>query len=211
MRTPEEHAVGAAIIHLMRGVVYRESNEDAWATLERQGAAVRDHFNVIGVELVVDDTEGYAYLRSEAEDPGIPPLPRLVMRRSLTYNVSLLLVLLRKRLVEFETTSSEGKLVLERDQIIEMLRLFFPDSTNEARVIDTADSTIRKAEELGFLRALRTQATSGQPDAAGRAGRPGQWEVRRIIKAYVDAQVLSDFAAKLEEYAHAASADGEDA
>lgn len=211
MRTPEEHAVGAAIIHLMRGVVYRESNEDAWATLERQGAAVRDHFNVIGVELVVDDTEGYAYLRSEAEDPGIPPLPRLVMRRSLTYNVSLLLVLLRKSLVEFETTSSEGKLVLERDQIIEMLRLFFPDSTNEARVIDTADSTIRKAEELGFLRALRTQATSGQPDAAGRAGRPGQWEVRRIIKAYVDAQVLSDFAAKLEEYAHAASADGEDA
>ena len=130
MRTPEEHAVGPALIHLMRGVVYRESNEDAWATLERQGATVRDHFSVIGVELVVDDTEGYAYLRA----------------------------------------------------------------------------AIDEAEELGFLRALRTQGgSSGQSDAAGRAGRPGQWEVRRIIKAYVDAQVLSDFAAKLEEYAHAAS------
>lgn len=211
MRTPEEHAVGAAIIHLMRGVVYRESNEDAWATLERQGATVRDHFGTIGVELVVDDTEGYAYLRSEEEDPGAAPLPRLVMRRSLTYNVSLLLVLLRKRLVEFETTSSEGKLVLERDQIIEMLRLFFPDSTNEARVIDTADSTIRKAEELGFLRALRPQGgQAGQGGQSGAAGRTGQWEVRRIIKAYVDAQVLSDFAAKLEEYAAAASTASDD-
>jgi hypothetical protein len=116
-------------------------------------------------------------------------LPRLVRRRSLTYNVSLLLVLLRKRLVEFETSGSEGRLVLSRDQIVEMLRLFLVDSTNEARVVDTADATIRKAAELGFLRQLR-----GQPD---------HWEVRRILKAYVDAQTLSDFSRKLQEYAGA--------
>lgn len=194
MRTPEEHAVASAIIHLMQGVVYREQDEPTWTTLGRHAAAVRDHFGAIGVDVVLDETEGYAYLQAHPEADGEEPLPRLVKRRALTYNVSLLLVLLRKRLVEFETAGSEGKLVLSRDQIQEMLRLFVVDSTNEARVVDQVDGTVRKAAELGFLRQLR--------------GHPDQWEVRRILKAYVDAQTLSDFAGKLAEYAGAASGGG---
>lgn len=186
MRTTEEQAVATTIIELMRGVVYRESQETSWGTLARHGAAVRDHFANIGVDVIVDDDEGYAFLRSQDEDDGDEPLPRLVKRRSLTYNVSLLLVLLRKRLVEFETTGGEGKLVLSRDQIIDLLRLFLADSTNEARVIDQVDTTIKRVADLGFLRLLR--------------GTSDQWEVRRILKAYVDAQTLSDFAAKLQEY-----------
>lgn len=188
-----ERAVAAAIIRLMQGVVYRSSDEDTWLTLERLGAGVRDHFSTIGVDVVIDDTEGYAYLRSRPEEDGDDALPRLVRRRALTYNVSLLLVLLRKRLVEFETGGGEGRLVLSTEQIVEMLRLFQADSTNDARVVDQAETTIKKAAELGFLRQLR-----GQRD---------QWEVRRILKAYVDAQTLNDFAAKLREYAGASPDD----
>ncbi|MGH3555439.1 MAG: DUF4194 domain-containing protein [Mycobacterium sp.] len=188
-----EHAIASAIIRLMQGVVYRESDEDTWLTLERLGAGVRDHFATIGVDVVVDDAEGYAYLRSQPSEEGDEVLPRLVRRRALTYNVSLLLVLLRKRLVEFETTGGEGRLVLITDQIVEMLRLFQAESTNDARVVEQAETTIKKAADLGFLRQLR-----GQRD---------QWEVRRILKAYVDAQTLSDFAAKLREYAGAVVSD----
>ncbi|MCF3941171.1 MULTISPECIES: DUF4194 domain-containing protein [Gordonia] len=189
----DERTVASAIIRLMQGVVYRESDEDTWGTLERSGAGVRDHFATIGVDVVVDDSEGYAYLRSRPEEEGDEPLPRLVRRRALTYNVSLLLVLLRKRLLEFEITGGEGRLVLSTEQIVEMLRLFQAESTNEARLVDQAETTIKKTVELGFLRQLR-----GQTD---------QWEVRRIIKAYIDAQTLSDFAGKLREYAGTASAD----
>ncbi|MCG7610741.1 MULTISPECIES: DUF4194 domain-containing protein [Mycobacterium] len=188
-----ERAVAAAIIRLMQGVVYRASDEDSWLTLERAGAGVRDHFATIGVDVVVDDAEGYAYLRSRPEEEGEEALPRLVRRRALTYNVSLLLVLLRKRLVEFETSGGEGRLVLSTEQIVELLRLFQAESTNDARVVDQAETTIKKAAELGFLRPLR-----GQRD---------HWEVRRILKAYVDAQTLSDFAAKLREYAGAGADD----
>ncbi|WP_204801746.1 DUF4194 domain-containing protein [Mycobacterium riyadhense] len=188
-----EHAIASAIIRLMQGVVYRESDEDTWLTLERSGAGVRDHFATIGVDVVVDDAEGYAYLRSRPEEDGDEVLPRLVRRRALTYNVSLLLVLLRKRLVEFETTGGEGRLVLTTDQIVEMLRLFQAESTNDARVVEQAETTVKKAAELGFLRQLR-----GQRD---------QWEVRRILKAYVDAQTLSDFSTKLREYAGAVASD----
>lgn len=188
----DEHATGSAIIRLMRGVVYRESDEDTWLTLERSGGGVRDHFAAIGVEVVVDDVEGYAYLRSRPEIEGEEALPRLVRRRALTYNVSLMLVLLRKRLLEFETSGNEGRLVLNTEQLVEMLRTFQAESANEARIVDQAERTISQVAELGFLRQLR-----GQRD---------QWEVRRILKAYVDAQGISDFAAKLAQYAGGAAA-----
>jgi hypothetical protein len=102
-------------------------------------------------------------------------------------------VLLRKRLVEFETTGAEGRLVLSTEQIVDLLRVFQADSSNEARVVDQAERTIGKAAELGFLHQLR--------------GQTGQWEVRRILKAYVDAETLSDFSKKLNEYAGAVRTD----
>ena len=187
----DERKVASAVIKLMQGVVYSESDEDTWLTLERSGAGVRDHFATIGVEVVVDDNEGYAYLRSLPELEGDEPLPRLVRRRALTYNVSLLLVLLRKRLMEFETTGGEGRLVLTTEQVVDMLRLFQADSSNDARIVDQAETTIRKAAELGFVKQLR-----GQSD---------HWEVRRILKAYIDAAAVSDFVDSLRAHAGTAS------
>ncbi len=189
MRSPDDHAVATASISLMREVIYREvpAHEPVWETLQRHRAAVADHFGAIGIDVIVDDAEGYAYLRTRDAEEGDEPLPRLVRRRSLTYNVSLLLVLLRRRMVEFESTGGDGKLVLTRDQLIEMLRVFQTTSSNDARIIDQADRTVAHVADLGFLRELR--------------GQPGAWEVRRILKAYVDAQTLSDFAHRLAVYA----------
>lgn len=187
MRTPEEHTVASTIIELMRGVVYQESHELAWQALDRHGAQIRDHFAMLGVDVVVDDSEGFAYLRTRPPSDGEEPLPRLVRRRTLTHPQSILLVLLRKRLVEFEAAGAAEKLVLTRDQLVEDLRTFLPEGTRESRMIDKIDTTIKQIADMGFLRALR--------DSNDR------WEVRRILKAYVDAETLGDYAAKLEEYA----------
>jgi hypothetical protein len=189
----DEQAVGSAIIKLMQGVVYRETDEESWQTLERSGGSVRDHFVAIGVDVVVDEAEGYAYLRSRPDAEGEEALPRLVRRRALTYNVSLLLVLLRKRLLEFETSGAEGRLVLSTTQMVDLLRTFQAESSNEARIVDQAQRTIRTATELGFLRELRSEAD--------------HFEVRRIVKAFVDAQTLNDFQAKLRQYAGEVSGD----
>lgn len=189
MRTDEEQAIGTAIIQLMRGVVYRDigKHEAVWQSLQHHRAGIADHFATIGIDVIVSESEGYAYLSSQDADESEDPLPRLVPRRTLTYNVSLMLVLLRKRLVEFESSGEDGTLVLTREQLVEMLRVFQQSSSNEARIADQADRTIGQVAELGFLRELR--------------GQSGAWEVRRILKAYVDAQTLSDFSARLASYA----------
>lgn len=192
MRSDQETATSVAVIMLMRGVVYRETHETVWQTLLRHGAPVRDHFDTIGVDVVVDETEGYAYLKARDDEDG---LPRLVNRRSLSYPVSLLLVLLRKRMVEWESTGQEARLILTREQIVEMVSLFLADSSNQARQLDQVDATLTKVVDLGFLRRLR-----GQRDT---------FEVRRILKAYVDAQTLADFAGRLEDYRASSGVRGE--
>lgn len=182
-----------AAIALMKGVVYRESQEQVWRHVLRLQHQLRDHLDVLGLVVVIDEAEGYAYLRSAPEDPDAP-LPRLVPRHRLSFHVSLLLALLRKAVAEFDATSGEGRLVLDRDRIVGDLRTYLADSTNEARVVDQIDRAIGKAVDLGFLRQV--------------PGDPAAWEVRRIVKAFVDAQWLGEFDARLREYAAAQGTEG---
>jgi hypothetical protein len=176
----------------MKGVVYRENDEAAWQALFELQARVRDHVGPLGLELVLDESEGYTYLRQRPRAEDEPELPRLVARRPLGFTVSLLLALLRKRLAEFDATSGEARLVLTRDEIADLLRLFLPDATNEARVLDRIDRAIGQIEDMGFLRRLR--------------GRDSELEVRRILKAFVDAQWLGELDRRLGAYrAHVAA------
>ncbi len=177
-------------ITLLKGVIYREGDERLWAALLNLQARVRDYMAVIGLELVLDEAEGYAFLRAKSEDDETEAdkLPRLVARRPLSFPVSLLLALLRKKLAEFDAGGGDTRLVLSRDDIVDLIRVFLPDSSNEARLIDQIETHINKVVELGFLRKLKA--------AGGSAG----FEVRRILKAFIDAQWLADFDARLAMY-----------
>ncbi|MEP6854540.1 MAG: DUF4194 domain-containing protein [Pedococcus sp.] len=179
-------SLSVAAVSLMKGVIYRDANEQTWQQVLRLQAQLRDHLDVLGLAVVIDEAEGYAYLRSKPEDPD-EPIPRLIPRHRLSLHVSLLLALLRKTVAEFDATSGEGRLVVTRERIIDDLRTFLADSTNEARTVDQIDRTIAKVVDLGFLRPI--------------PGSGAAWEVRRIIKAFVDAQWLSEFDTRLSEYA----------
>lgn len=192
------------LVCLLKGVLYREDDERLWATLLSLQARVREQAAILLLDLMLDEAEGYAFLKSRPdpdESEGAPRLPRLVARRSLTYPVSLLLALLRKRMTEFDAGGGDTRLVLTRDELAELMRVFLPDGTNEARLIDQVDATISKVVDLGFLRRLKRSPGSGQQVEHDR----GHYEVRRILKAFVDAQWLADFDARLEVYRTALS------
>jgi hypothetical protein len=44
---------------------------------------------------------------------------------------------------------------LSRDEIVELVRVFLPDSSNEAKLIDQIETHLNKIVELGFLRRLK--------------------------------------------------------
>jgi hypothetical protein len=193
----DENRLGQLLVTLFQGVLYRETDTPLWQPLLDMQGRVREHCAALGLELILDEAEGYAYLRQRAAREGETPLPRLVKRRALSYPVSLILVLLRKKLAEFDAAGAETLLVISRDQIAGEVKLFLPDTANEARLLDRIDAHLNKVVELGFLRRLR--------------GHENEFEVRRILKAFVDAQWLGEFEQRLAEYAAQAADAAEDA
>lgn len=177
------------LVPLLKGVIYRDDDASRWSSLLDLQSRVRDYAGVLGLELTMDESEGYAFLRSrpesdEADDA--PRLPRLIARRPLSFPVSLLLALLRKKLAEFDAAGSDTRLILSRDEVVELIRVFMPAGSNETRLIDQVDTHLNRIADLGFIRRLR--------------GQDNVIEVQRILKAFVDAQWLSDFDARLAAY-----------
>jgi len=181
-RTPEE--LPGVVTRLFKGVLYAEGDEKLWQSLLGLSSQVRDYVSVLGLDLILDESEGYAFLKSREDPDGT--LPRLIARRTLTFNVSLLLVLLRRRMLEFDINSSEVRLIMTEQDIVDMVSLFRPESSNEARTLDRLRADIKKVVELGFLRKLKGQADT--------------YEVARILKAFVDAQWMEEFDTRLEDY-----------
>lgn len=190
------------VIYLLKGVLYQEADTTLWSQLLCLQARVREYVQVIGLELVLDEAEGYAFLRSKGNDDdeatgdnGAKPFPRLIARRRLSFPVSLLLAILRKRMAESDSSGGATRLVLTRSEIASLMRVFLAESSNEARILDQIETHIGKVIELGFLRKLKTTNSSEEPS----------YEVMRILKAFVDAQWLSEFDTRLRDYAaHAA-------
>ena len=195
------HDLTSVVVALLKGVLYREDDAPLWAALIDLQERVRDYVAVLALELVLDESEGYAFLkaRPDPDDEAAPAPPRLVARRPLSFQLSLLLALLRKKLVEFDASGADTRLVLSLDAVVELVRVFSSANANEARLADQVQAQLNKLVDLGFVRKLK--------GASGRVTTP-DYEVQRILKAFVDAQWLADFDARLAQYqAHLAQAD----
>lgn len=201
--------LGQLLVPLLKGVLYQEREPRLWQALLDLQARVRDYLAVLQLELVLDEAEGYAFLRSRhLDEEALAPesTPRLIARRQLSFPVSLMLALLRKKLAEFDASgAADGastRLVLNRAELVEMVRVFLPETSNEVKLIDQIDAHIKKIVELGFLRPLKTSG-SGKSALA--------WEVSRILKAFVDAQWLAQLDERLAGYqAHVLGQSGPD-
>ena len=194
--TEPNNALSLVLINLLKGVLYQEQDPKTWQQLMNLQAQVRDYVSVLGLELMLDEAEGFAWLRTRSTDEGNAELPRLVGRRQLSYPVSLLIALLRRKLAEFDASGGDTRLILSRDDIVELMRTFMPPGSTETRLVDQIDAHLNKVIDLGFARRLR--------------GQEQMIEVRRILKAFVDAQWLEDFDQRLQAYQQYISPDAEE-
>lgn len=181
-----------AVITLLKGVVY-DTNESIWKLVVNFQEDIKKYLAVIGLELYVDATEGYAFVKqteTEEDEENTGNL-KLVERRQLSYPVTLLCVLLRKRLLEADATGGETRVILNKDEIRDMLKIFLPETSNEAKAFDKIDEYINKVVEYGFLRKLKNNQN--------------QYEINRIIKAKISADTLQQIEQGLKEYANSIS------
>jgi hypothetical protein len=195
------------LVKLFQGFIYRD-DQRYWSQLMLRSEAVRAYFDQIGMYLYIDEADGYAFLRSVPPSDGLDASRedgssvesevesvsgdedgslRIARKFPLAFDVSLLCVLLRDALEQFdEKVSDDHRLILKREEIYDSLREFFTDVTDETKTRRRFDSMISKVEDLGFLKALKTDAH--------------KFEVRRPIKALIDAEKVSEMKLSMRRF-----------
>ncbi|MFT5807165.1 MAG: hypothetical protein ACI9LG_001456 [Moritella dasanensis] len=177
----QQQQKSAIQVRLLKGPLYRARHRDLWQWLERDQFQIREYFQHIGLYLLLDDAEGYAFLKQqddsdEEEESGIP---RLITRRSLTFAQTLLLVGLRKRLAEHDSEESAPRLTVSRDEMHQWLSPYFAEVSNQIKQRREFDALIKKVVEMGFISQLPNY--------------PDDFEVQRILKAFVSAEQIIEF------------------
>jgi len=185
-QTPQEVGISSVVIHLLKGILFRDLQPVLWNDCLNKQAQVSDYVEVIGLDLKLNEDEGYAWLVQKTAENEVASVPRLVSRRPLSYPMSLLCVLLRKKMAEADKSGADMRVVVSRHDIVNAMLVFMPDKSNEAQTAAAINATINKVVDLGFLRKMKNDSEN--------------LEVQRIISALVDADWVADFNEKLTVY-----------
>lgn len=169
---PEFREWSIAAVQLLKGVVYSD-DQRVWNILLSNVSAMETYFARIGLRLVVDEPEGMAYLRQLTEEEasdGYDSLPRLFRSSRFSYSQTLLCVLLRDELRRFEEEDLRNeRCVIEETALLDQWKAFFPVQNDDVRQQKDMLASLRRLEDLGFVRRFSEQ--------------PPSWEIRRILKA----------------------------
>jgi hypothetical protein len=176
-----------AAVHLLQGVVYADEAR-VWETILASQQPLTTFLGRLGLLLIVDEAESLAYLRQMSEDEmpeGYEHLPKLFRKTRLTYDATLLCVLLREELRRFEEDDVHNdRCVVETATLFDEWRTFFPSQHDEVRQRRDLGIQMNKLGELGYVRKF-----SEEPEA---------WEIRRILKARLPAAELENLRLQLQ-------------
>lgn len=185
------HPFTPVFIRLLRGPV-EYLDKSPWEMLLRYRKELATFLLPLGLSLILDEHDGYAYLKQTLGEDDEKAGFSWVQRRALSYEESIMLVLLREMMAEFEVGEAVTReLVRRRREIREYAELFFREKASRVKFVREVDRLIDRAEELGFLELTEK---GDVPDEQ-------RYRVRKIIKAKVDDEVLEAFRLQLEAHA----------
>ena len=176
-------------IKLLQGPVFEDS-EDIWNEMMQYQVELAQYFEKIALDLLIDKRDGYAYLKQLELDESDSTIG-LVRRVPLTYDLTLICVLLREWLLEFESNDLEtANLYITPKQFRDRMEMFFKERTNELKFIRELNRHLDQCVEMGFLKLVHKDDIN--PDEH-------RYEVKRIIKARITIDELSNFKKQLED------------
>lgn len=174
-----------SLISLLKGIVY-DHQKQVWENLLEYEVDVKRYFKDLSLEVYLDKTEGYAFLKQrewEPEEADIQ-LPKLIEKRQLSYPISLLCLILRKYMLEHDAQGGSVRVMITENDIINRCKLYLPRVDDEAKQQDKISSSIKKVIDLGFLRQINDR----------------EYEIHRIIKGFIDASVIEETLSTLKNY-----------
>ncbi len=176
-----------AIVKLLKGAIERNSN--VWDDVVNYQTEIQDYISQIGLELIVKKEEGFAFIKQFEDSEG--NTLGLVTRRQIGFEISIVLVVLRQSLEEFDSNPTQFQVsekFITDSEIKEEVELFLPEKFNRVKFLKELDGYIKKIVELGYLREVN------------RKENETKYQIQRIIKEKVTLDILQEFKIKLQGY-----------
>lgn len=178
----------SVFIKLLKGPV-DYTDKTTWEKLLQYKTDLTKFLRQIGLVMVLNEDDGYAYIKhlQLEEENNIS----WIQRRALTYEESIILVLLREMMSDFETgEATVRELIKKRREIKEFAELFFKEKASRVKFLKDIDRLIDKAEEYGFLQLMKDEEIADEQ----------AFRIKKIIKAKIDTEELDDFFEQLNQY-----------
>ena len=183
-----------ACIALLKGpIIKKGTNDKLWNLVIRDRMFIDSYFAKIGLTLLVEEGDGYAFLRQkeEGEDEDYQEITKLIRKVRLTPEESFLCVILREALDYFESSDNLSDIcALTESEIIDRLKDYSYEYTDELSFKNKLRTTLNKLQELGYVEDL-TDKNSNEENHT--------FEVKRIIRAIITPSFLEEFRNKIVE------------
>lgn len=175
-----------AIVRLLKSPIERNSNE--WENVVMYQNEIQDYISQIGLELIIKKDEGFAFVKQLEDSDG--NTLGLVQRRQIGFETSIVLVVLRQNLEEFDSNPTQlaTEKFITNTEIRDELELFLPEKLNRVKFIKDLNKSILDVEKLGYLKIV------SEKDNETR------YQIHRIIKEKITLDILQDFKTRLQEY-----------
>lgn len=176
-----------AIVKLLKGIV--EKNDVVWNDVLNYQSAIQDYIGIIGLELIVKKDEGFAFVKQIKLDDD--KTINIVSRRQYGFEVSVMLIVLRQILEDFDSNPTESlssDKYVTAEEIKEETEMFLPSSYNRVKFENDLDSNITRIVGFGFL--VEPKHNEGVK----------RYKIHRIIKEKITLDDLLEFKKQLNGY-----------
>jgi len=175
------------IVKILKSPIERNSN--LWEDIINYQNDIQEYINQIGLELIVKKDEGFAFVKQFEDSDG--NTLGLISRRQIGFEISIVLVVLRQSLEEFDSNPTQFQVAekfITDSEIKDEVELFLPERFNRVKFLKELDSYIKKIVDLGYLKEVNKKDNETK------------YQIHRIIKEKVTLDILQEFKLKLEEY-----------
>jgi hypothetical protein len=177
-----------AIVRLLKSPIERK-NESLWNDIVNYQIEIQEYIAAIGLELIIKKDEGFAFVKQFENGEG--NTLGLIVRRQIGFEATIILIVLRQSLEEFDSNPTQFQVVekfITNTEIKDEVELFLQEGYNRMKFQKDLDGYINKIVELGYLKEVSKNVNGTK------------YQIHRIIKEKVTLDILKEFKTKLKEY-----------
>lgn len=178
---------GRTVVRLLKGPV-EATDTNAWEDILNYQSEINKYLMNIGIELIVKRDECFAYIKQIVDDED--RTTGLIPRQQLGFEISVILIILRQMLEEFDSNMDElyaTERFVSADELRERIEIFLPERFNRVKLLSEIDTYINRIVSLGYLKLIKRDNVN-------------TYQIHRIIKEKVTLDKLQEFKDKLQEY-----------